>query len=163
MNSPRLGEATEDDIELGTCFPLRGLDWKFDGFVPAFDVDIPTFKAAAEAVEALARERLEGTGYFLVRIGRSPKGRSCFEQMNRKKIAVELIHRTAAAATNSIFRQRSTTRRVWFPQPHTRSYCWRGGEPGAIKREDLPMFARIRRHNSSMMPSRCCAVILVTG
>ena len=40
--------------------------------VPALDIDI-TDTAAADAVEALAREHFEERGWFLVRFGKSPK------------------------------------------------------------------------------------------
>jgi hypothetical protein len=66
-------DSNDDEIRLwDRTWHLAGNTGLLTKFVPALDIDI-TDPAAAEAVEALAREHFEERGYFLVRIGRAPK------------------------------------------------------------------------------------------
>ena len=66
-------DASEADIRAWEkSFPYAASTGVLTRFVPTLDIDI-TSEPAAEAVEALARERFEEHGYLPVRIGRAPK------------------------------------------------------------------------------------------
>ena len=66
-------ETNTQEIELWEhLFPYAPNTGILTRKTPAIDVDI-TNPEAAEAVEALARDRFEERGYFLVRIGLPPK------------------------------------------------------------------------------------------
>jgi Bifunctional DNA primase/polymerase, N-terminal len=108
---------------------------------PAIDIDIMHPEAAA-AVEDLARERFEERGYFLVRIGRPPKRAILFrtDEPFRKIVRsfsysncdpkhppkIEILAKGQQLVAAGI-------------HPDTgKPYAWHGGEPGEIRREDLP-------------------------
>jgi hypothetical protein len=68
-----LTNASEDEIESWSArHPQSTNTGILTRLTPAIDIDI-TNEAAAEAIEALARERFEERGYFLVRVGKAPK------------------------------------------------------------------------------------------
>jgi hypothetical protein len=105
---------------------------------PTIDIDIAD-EAAAEAVEALAREHFEERGNILVRVGKAPK-------------------RAIPLRTDAPFPKQARSLRapngtehkieilcdgqqvvVFGIHPETRRpYSWHGGEPGETKCEDLP-------------------------
>ena len=106
--------------------------------VPTFDIDI-RHPEAAEAVEVLVREHFEERGNILVRIDQAPKRAIPFRTDTPfKKIKA------------SLFAPDGTEQKIEFlgdgqqvvafgihPDTH-KAYSWQGGEPGQIRREDLP-------------------------
>lgn len=107
--------------------------------VPVLDIDI-TRQPAAEAVEALVRERFEEAGFFLVRIGKPPKRAIPFRcDQPFKKISVELISPEGSSGQKIEFLGDGQQVVCFGDHQETRKpYYWHGGEPGKIKREDLP-------------------------
>jgi len=113
---------------------------------PTLDIDIID-PEAAKAVEALARERFEGRGDVLVRFGKPPKRCVPF--------------RTDApfAKIKRVFGEPDTPEKdceklellcdgqqviVAGIHPDTgKAYSWHGGEPGEIKRGDLPLISAV--------------------
>ena len=109
---------------------------------PAIDIDI-TDEAAAEAVEALARERFEESGYILVRIGKAPKR----AVLLRTDMPFPKITRNLTApngGTHKIELLCDGQQIVVFGEhPETKQpYIWHGGEPGTIPLEELPYVSR---------------------
>ena len=101
---------------------------------PALDVDILD-PDAAEAVERLARERFEELGFFLVRFGRWPKRALLF----RTDAPFPKITVSFANGERLEFMCDGQQIVAFGDHPETqRPYTWHGGEPGEIKREDLP-------------------------
>jgi hypothetical protein len=106
--------------------------------VPAIDIDIMHPDAAA-AVEALVREHFGEQGRILVRFGKAPKRAILlrtdepFKRIVRKFVmpsgGQQRIEVLASGQQMVLFGQHKETQR---------SYAWNGGEPGAIKREELP-------------------------
>jgi hypothetical protein len=106
--------------------------------MPAFDIDI-IHQPAAEAVEALVRERFDERGYILVRTGKPPK-RAILFRTGRPfpKIAVKIVP-AAGVAQRLEFLCDGQQLVIDGIHPDTgKPYCWHGGEPGQIKLEDLP-------------------------
>src|SRR5262249_52643950 len=111
-------------------------------FTPAIDIDI-TIEEAAEAVGALARERLEEHGDIHVRCGKPPKRLiplrtdEPFAKLSRVFIApngteqkIEILGNGQQYVVDGI-------------HPETRQpYRWHGGDLHTIKREDLPYVRR---------------------
>jgi RecA-family ATPase len=107
-------------------------------FVPAIDVDINN-PDAAEAIEALAREHFEEHGHILVRVGRAPR-RAVLLRTDEpfSKLKLDLI--TPQNTTEKVEVLADGQQLVLFgvhPDTH-QPYRWHGGEPGQIRREDLP-------------------------
>lgn len=105
---------------------------------PFIDIDV-THPAAADAIEALAREYFEEHGSILIRFGRAPK-RAIPLRTNEsfKKIACEFTAPDSSPQKIEILGDGQQVV-VFGIHPETlREYSWFGGEPGAIKREDLP-------------------------
>jgi hypothetical protein len=105
---------------------------------PALDIDIMDSEAA-EAVEALARERFGEDGDFLVRIGKPPK--RAILMRTRKPFAK--ILRTLLAPDGTPHRIEvlgAGQQLVCFgTHPETgRPYTWHGGQPGGVWRHQLP-------------------------
>jgi hypothetical protein len=105
---------------------------------PAIDIDI-THPDAAAAVEALAREHFEEHGYILVRFGKAPK-RAILLCTNEP---FSKITRTLTAPDGSTQKIEilATGQQVVVSGIHPdtqKPYSWHGGEPGQIKREELP-------------------------
>ena len=105
---------------------------------PAFDIDILHLEAA-EAVEALVRDRFEERGYFLSRIGKPPKRAIMFRtdapfpKINRPLIAPDGSEQKLEFLADG---QQIVVDGI---HPDTkRPYGWHGGVPGEIAREHLP-------------------------
>jgi hypothetical protein len=136
----KLNDASDDDIRAWErahpYAPSTGLLTKF---TPAFDIDI-TSEPAAEAVEALVRERFEEAGHFLVRVGRAPKRAIIFRcDAPFKKISAELISPIGGSGQKLEFLGDGQQLVAFGLHKDTNQpYRWHGGEPGQIKREDLP-------------------------
>lgn len=106
--------------------------------VPAIDIDIMHPDAAA-AIEALVREHFEERGIIAVRFGKAPKRAILlrtdepFKKLVRKFTAPDgSAQRVEIMATGQqivVFGVHKETKRP---------YSWHGGEPGEIKREELP-------------------------
>ena len=104
---------------------------------PFLDIDVLNAEAA-DAIEALVREKFSG-GAILVRTGQAPKRAIPFKVQqpfgkitlllaspNGKTEKVELLARGQMVVVNGI-----------HPDTHL-FYTWRGGEPGTVKRDELP-------------------------
>ena len=105
---------------------------------PAIDIDIMHPEAAA-AVEALAREHFEAHGFVLVRFGKAPK-RAILLRTNEPFNKIARILTAPDGSTHKI-EILATGQQIVVAgiHPDTRKpYSWHGGEPGEIKREDLP-------------------------
>jgi hypothetical protein len=107
--------------------------------IPALDIDIMHPDAAA-AVEALAREHFEKRGHILVRFGKAPKRAILlrtdepFKKITRKFTAPDGSEQKIEILANG---QQVV---LFGTHPETKcDYSWHGGEPGKIKRDDLPM------------------------
>jgi hypothetical protein len=105
---------------------------------PGADIDI-TVPAAADAVEALAREHFEERGRFLVRFGKAPKRMVLlrtdepFYKITRKFTAPDSSEQKIEILGNG---QQVVVAGI---HPDTGNpYSWFGGEPGEVRREDLP-------------------------
>jgi hypothetical protein len=132
-------DVTADEIALWEkLYPFDTNTGVLTRLTPVIDIDILN-REAADAVEALARERFEERGYFLVRIGQPPKR------------AIPL--RTDAPfpkITGNITAPTGIEEKIEFLcdgqqcvafgiHPATKHpYAWHGGELGKIKHEELP-------------------------
>jgi hypothetical protein len=107
--------------------------------LPAIDLDILN-EEAAEAAEALVRERFEEKGYILVRIGRAPKRAIPFRTDSPfKKITVNLTARNGDTGQKIELLADGQQLVAFGTHPDTgKPYRWHGGEPGEITREELP-------------------------
>ena len=107
--------------------------------VPVLDVDILDAEAA-DAVEALARERFEEIGYFLVRTGRFPKRAIPFRcDQPFAKITAKLTAPDGSEGQRIEMMADGQQLAVDGLHPDTgRPYGWHGGVLGDVKREDLP-------------------------
>ncbi len=105
---------------------------------PAIDIDI-THPDAAAAIEALAREHFEERGYILVRFGKAPK-RAILLRTNEPFNKITHAFTAPDGSTQKIEILAAGQQIVVAGvHPDTQKpYSWHGGEPGQIKREDLP-------------------------
>jgi hypothetical protein len=111
---------------------------------PTLDVDVLNAEAA-DAVEALVRERFTPHGKVLVRIGQAPKRAIPFKtDAPFKKISVVFSKRDGADKEEKIeFLADGQMFVAYGIHPDTRQpYTWRGGEPGEVKRDELPQVVR---------------------
>jgi hypothetical protein len=105
---------------------------------PAIDIDI-THLEAASAVEALAREHFEEHGYILVRFGKAPK-RAILLRTNEPFAKIARMFTAPDGSTQKI-EVLATGQQIVVAGMHPdtrRDYSWHGGEPGPVKREELP-------------------------
>jgi hypothetical protein len=110
---------------------------------PAIDIDI-THPEAAEAVEALARDRFAEHGVFLVRIGKAPKKAILFRgEQPFKKITVNL--QAPGGGKHQIEVLADGQQLACFGRhPDTgTAYTWFGGSPGQIPRTELCLLTEI--------------------
>ena len=106
---------------------------------PTLDIDI-TNPEAAEAVEALARERFEERGFVLIRTGQAPK-RAILLRTDApfKKITGNVIAPKGDTDQKIELLADGQQVVVFGKHPKTgKPYVWFGGEPASIKHEDLP-------------------------
>jgi Bifunctional DNA primase/polymerase, N-terminal len=100
---------------------------------PTIDANILN-PEAAEAIEALIRERLEERGYILVRTGRAPKHAIPLRtDVPLKKIVGNVVAPDGSAQKVELLGdgQRVVVHGI---HPETgRPYGWHGGEPGAVR------------------------------
>ena len=124
--------------------------------MPAIDIDIRD-PFAAEAVEALARERFEERGYFLVRFGEPPK-RAILLRTDQPfpKIVRNLTAPNGDEHKLEILCDGQQVI-VFGIIPTPRALRWHGGEPGHIPLGTCPMSTRTKRRSSPPTPSSCLA------
>ena len=108
---------------------------------PAIDIDIVHAQAAA-AVEALAREHFEERGRILVRFGRAPKRAILFRTDEPfKKIVRSFTYPNCDPKHPPKIEILAAGQQLVAAGIHPgtgKPYAWHGGEPGEIRREDLP-------------------------
>src|SRR5262249_34445033 len=106
--------------------------------VPAIDIDLMHGEAAA-AVEALAREFFEEHGYILVRFGKAPK-RAILLRTDEpfKKIVRKFVLPDGSEQRIEIMGNGQQVVCFGLHKETKQPYRWHGGEPGSIKREELP-------------------------
>jgi hypothetical protein len=106
---------------------------------PTIDVDI-LVPDAAEAVEALARERFDERGPILVRTGRAPKRAIPLRTDTPfKKIQALLIAPNGDTDQKVELLCSGQQIVVFGIHPDTgKPYSWHGGKPGEVRHEDLP-------------------------
>jgi hypothetical protein len=143
-NWTNLGSVTLEMVEMwGKTWPDATGTGVLAKDTPAIDLDI-LIEPAAEAAEALVRERYEELGYFLVRIGLAPKRLIPFRTDEPfKSIEVKLLPPDAKPGDEpvKIIELLANGRQYacFGPHPITQKpYSWHPAEPGQIKREDLP-------------------------
>jgi hypothetical protein len=106
--------------------------------VPAIDIDLMHPEAAA-AVEALARDFFEEHGYILVRFGKVPK-RAILLRTDEpfKKIVRKFALPDGSEQRIEIMGNGQQIVCFGLHKETKQPYRWHGGEPGSIKREELP-------------------------
>jgi hypothetical protein len=110
--------------------------------MPVLDIDI-TVPDAAAAVELLARGRFEEHGSFLVRFGAAPKRAIPFKcDKPFKKITANLI--APDGDTEQKLELLADGQQVvgfGIHESTNKRYQWFGGEPGEVRRDQLPAIA----------------------
>ena len=103
------------------------------------DVDIKN-EAAAKAVEALVRERYGQRGKVLLRVGQAPKRLIPFQaSATFKKITASVIAPDGDTRQKIEFLSDGQMFVGFGTHPDTCApYQWHGGEPGSVKRDELP-------------------------
>jgi hypothetical protein len=145
-------KTTVTDTEIETWSGYNSTDL-ITRLMPALDVDIYN-PEAAKAVEELVRERFEARGKVLVRIGNAPKYAIPFRtDKSFKKITANLT--PPEDDPTAVYLQRGDSFRptdqkiellgdgqqlvAFGEHPDTRRpYRWIGGEPGEVRRDELP-------------------------
>jgi hypothetical protein len=107
--------------------------------VPVLDIDILQ-EEAAEAVEELVRDRFLEDGDILIRVGFPPKRAVPFRTDNPfKKTTINLISPNGSEGEKLELLCDGQQLAAFGIHPDTgKPYRWHGGEPGKIKRENLP-------------------------
>jgi Bifunctional DNA primase/polymerase, N-terminal len=98
------GDTNDSEIRLwGRLYPYSTNTGILTRLAPAIDIDILN-PEAAEAIEELARDRFEESGYFLVRTGQAPKRAILLRTLEPfKKVQALLIAPTATPSRRSKF------------------------------------------------------------
>jgi len=106
--------------------------------VPAIDIDIMHPEAAA-AIEALVREHFEERGHILVRFGKAPK-RAILLRTDEpfKKIVRKFALPDGSEQRIEIMGNGQQVVCYGLHKETRQPYRWHGGEPGKVRREDLP-------------------------
>jgi hypothetical protein len=106
--------------------------------IPTLDLDILN-EDAARALEDAVRERYEERGPVLVRIGKPPKRAIPFRTDEPfDKFVVNLIAPNASEEKIEFFADGAQIAVFGIHPDTNKPYTWFGGEPGEIKREELP-------------------------
>ncbi|WP_256806332.1 bifunctional DNA primase/polymerase [Bradyrhizobium sp. Bra64] len=136
-----LEETNDGEIDVWSkTFPAAKSTGLLTRTMPTLDVDVKN-PEAADAVEQLARERFEEQGRVLVRFGNRPKRAIVFRTDTPfKKITVNLIAPDGSRDQKLELLANGQQVVAFGIHPDTRQpYTWFGGEPGMIKRDDLPI------------------------
>jgi hypothetical protein len=136
----RLGDATEHEIiRWEKTRPAHSNTGILTRRTPGYDIDILDEECAA-AIERMLRERYEDDNRFLVRFGRWPKRLIPFRTDEPfDKIAVALIAPDGAKGQKIEVLCDGQQFVCFGVHPETgQEYVWFGGEPGEVKREELP-------------------------
>ena len=106
--------------------------------IPTIDIDI-MHPDAADAIEALAREHFEERGNILVRFGKAPK-RAILLRTDEPFKKITRMFAASDGSTQQIEIMADGQQVVVFGthKDTGRPYSWHGGEPGEIRRGDLP-------------------------
>jgi RecA-family ATPase len=132
--------ANAAEIDLwGKVYPYATNTGVLTQLTPTLDIDI-TNPEAADAVEALARERFEERGYVLMRTGQAPK-RAILLRTDTpfKKITGNVIASNGDTDQKIELLADGQQVVVFGIHPKTgKPYSWFDGEPSSIKQEDLP-------------------------
>ena len=114
---------------------------------PAFDIDIKE-QTAAEAVEAMVRERFGGRGRVLLRIGKAPKRAVLFRTGSPfTKIARSLIAPDGSAGQKLEFLGDGQQIVAHGIHPDTKqAYIWHGGTPWEVPASALPLITEAEAH-----------------
>jgi hypothetical protein len=131
--------SNDDEIRLWSkVYPHHDNTGILTKFVPAIDLDILD-PDAAEAAEALIRERYEESGYILPRFGRPPKRAIPFRTDEPfAKIAVTLVAPNGGEERVEFLADGQQVAAFGIHPDTKRPYAWHGGEPGQVAREELP-------------------------
>jgi hypothetical protein len=133
-------DASAAEIELWEkVFPYASNTGILTQRTPTLDIDI-TNPEAAEAVEALARKRLEERGCVLVRTGQAPKRAMLLRTDTLfKKITANVIAANGDIDQKIELLADGQQVVVFGTHPETaKPYSWFGGDPSSIKHEELP-------------------------
>jgi hypothetical protein len=133
-------ETNDDEIRLwDKLYPYAHSTGILCKYTPTLDIDILN-PEAAEAVEALVRERFEEHGCVLVRIGQAPKRAILFRtDAPFKKLSVNLIAPDGSEGQKlELLADGQQVVAFGIHEDTGKPYAWHGGEPGDIARDDLP-------------------------
>jgi hypothetical protein len=157
--------ATEDDINRwDIVWPLAKNTGILTRDTPGFDADILT-PDAAEDVETLVREHFEDRGVFMVRFGRVPKRAFLLRTDTPfKKITANLISPDGVNHKEKIELLADGQQIVCFGihKDTGKPYSWFGGEPGQVRREDLPCITEAEAREIVEPQSGCSSKSTVT-
>jgi len=136
----KLNGVTAEQINLwGKIWPDAVNTGVLTRYMPTLDIDILS-EDAAKAVEELARDMFEERGSFLVRFGAVPKRAILFRTDTPfKKLATTLISPHGKTDQKIEILADGQQIVVFGIHPDTKKpYSWFGGEPGHVRREELP-------------------------
>jgi hypothetical protein len=136
----RLGDASEHEIRRwATTRPAHTNTGILTRLTPGFDADILDEECAI-AIERMLRDIFEEDSRFLVRFGRLPKRLIPFQTDEPfEKILVKLIAPDGATGQRIEVLCDGQQFVAYGIHPDTgKPYSWFGGEPGEVRREDLP-------------------------
>jgi hypothetical protein len=117
-------------------------------FTPTLDIDVLD-PIAAQAIEEFVRGRYEADrGYVLVRFGQAPKRAIPFRTDEPfKKITANFVAPNGAEGQKlELLADGQQVVAFGIHPTTTKPYTWFGGEPGEIKREDLPYLSQDEAH-----------------
>src|SRR6516164_3647419 len=132
-------DANAEEIELWErTYPYAENTGILTTTTPTLDIDIKN-PEAAEAIEALARERFEERGHVLTRFGQSPK-RAILLRTDKpfKKITGNVVAPNGEAEKIELLGDGQQVVVAGIHPKTEKQYAWFGGDPGSIKHEDLP-------------------------
>jgi len=133
-------QTNDEEIELwNRLWPDHTNTGLLCAHTPGLDLDLLD-QDAAEAAEALVRERFEERGRILVRVGLAPKRLILFRTNDLfKKIAVDLIAANGSKGQKiELLADGEQFVGFGIPPDTGKPYSWFGGAPGEIARDDLP-------------------------
>ena len=132
-------ETSKGDIDIwSTLYPYANNSGALTRRMPTLDADIRN-QEAAEAVEQLVRDRFADCGTILVRIGNAPKRAVPFRTDTPfKKITANLVAPNGNKEKIELLCDGQQVVVAGIHPETNKPYAWFGGEPGAVKLEELP-------------------------